>query len=86
MNVIVQPISLLVCYLSIRNLALAVKGRIGYAGKGVPESDLQKYSDTERRALLRHCVLVSATGLLMFGSASFACVWPLLLLAVESNA
>lgn len=83
MNVIVQPLHILVLYLCIGNLRVALRGRIAYAGKAVPEADLEKYSREERRALFRHRVLSSTFGLLLFGGLSAACIWPLFQLVFE---
>jgi hypothetical protein len=86
MNVIVQPFSVLVCYSCISNLIVALMaGRIPYAGIAIPEATLQKYSETERRALFRHRLLISAVGLLVFGWGSFACLCPLLQLWIGSD-
>ena len=55
-NLLVQPVALLVCWVGVRKVALGLSGRLAYAWRLVPESELTGLRHSERRRLAWFCV------------------------------
>lgn len=76
MNLLTQPLWLLICYAGMRKIALGLSDRVCIAWREVPEARLRNRQG--RRALARFCVLQGMT-ILPFGFlGSLATAWPLL--------
>jgi hypothetical protein len=58
-----QPISGLICWIAVRNLAIGLSGRIAYGGRTVPEEELTRIAQCERKWLRWHVVARGFFGL-----------------------
>jgi hypothetical protein len=78
-NLVMQPICLLMGFMAVRKLASGLVGKLYFAGREIPEEELPDcLSQAERRRLAWYCV---AQGLVILPIASFlslACIQPLL--------
>ena len=79
MNVLAQPLWLLMLFTGCRKIVLGLGGRVGYAWRAVPEEQVQSLPADERLSLQRYCICQGLVVLPLAGSMSLACVWPLLL-------
>jgi hypothetical protein len=68
LNIVFQPITLLLCWAGVRKITLGVCGQVAYAWRRVPEAELANLSLDDRRRLARFCVFQGVIGLL-FGAA-----------------
>ena len=75
-NLLVQPVSLLLCWTGVRKIALGVCWHIGYAWVRIPENRLTG-SSSERRALSLYCVLQGVIALALGAILGVGCAWPL---------
>jgi hypothetical protein len=67
-NLLVQPIALLFCWVGVRKVALGLFGQVAYAWRRIPESELAGLSRSERCGLAWFCVFQGMV-VLAFGSA-----------------
>jgi hypothetical protein len=78
-NVLAQPVWLLVGYASCRKGVLGLTGRVAYGWRGtIPEDQLRDLPPAKRRSLQRYCITQGLFVLPLAASMSLACVWPLL--------
>jgi hypothetical protein len=78
MNLLAQPPLVLTAFLAIRKLFFGFSGRVGYAGREIPEEELRRFNEKRRWSFVCYGIL---QGLVMLPFAvwlSVACVLPLL--------
>jgi hypothetical protein len=81
-NLIMQPVALLACWMGLRAIGLGLCGCISYGGRRVPVAELADLSASGRRGRLLYCVCKGMFFVLFFGAwLSVVCGWPLLQLA-----
>ncbi len=68
LNVVFQPIALLMCWTATRKIVLGVRGQIAYAWRRIPDAELVDTPLPERRQLAWFCVLQGVV-VLPFGAA-----------------
>jgi hypothetical protein len=81
LNLVAQPVALLVCWTAVRKLRLGLCGCVAYAWKRIPESTLADVPAPTRRALALHCVFQGLVTLPIGVAISLAFAAPLLQLA-----
>jgi hypothetical protein len=77
LNLLAQPILLLLCFTSLRKILSGLRGRICYAGVEIPDAEWQQWSADLRRWAPWYGIL-QGVGLLVFGWLSFVLFAPLL--------
>jgi hypothetical protein len=55
-NVVVQPVALLICWAGIRKIALGLQGQVAYAWRRVPDAELADLPPGRKRQLSWFCV------------------------------
>ena len=78
MNVLAQPVWLLMAFAGFRKIVLGLTGRMGYAWRAVPEEELGDLPPGERRSLQLYCIVQGLVILPLGGFMSLACAVPLL--------
>ena len=77
-NLLVQPVALLFCWIGVRKIALGLFGQVTYAWRRVPESELASLLASERRGLAWFCVFRGMIGLALGAAMGVSCAWPLM--------
>jgi hypothetical protein len=72
-NLLVQPIALLFCWVGFRKVSLGLFGRTAYAWRRVPDSELAGLSRSERRGLAWFSVSQGVVALAFGGAMSIGC-------------
>jgi hypothetical protein len=78
LNLVVQPFALLMCWSGVRKITLGLRGRLAFAWRQVPESELADLPLTERKQLCRYCVFQGVVVLPLGVFFSLACASPLI--------
>jgi hypothetical protein len=55
-NLLVQPLALLICWVGVRKIVLGIFGQVAYAWRRVPASELASLRQSERRGLAWYCI------------------------------
>ncbi len=76
-NMLAQPLLLLMVYMACRKIFLGLTGRIGYGSRAIPEEELQDISAEERLSLQRYCIVQGLVLLPVAALLSAACATPL---------
>ncbi len=72
-NLLVQPIALLFCWVGVRKVTLGLFGQVAYAWRRIPESELAGLSRPERRTLAWFCVFQGVVALALGAAMSVGC-------------
>lgn len=76
-NMLVQPLALLFCWVGACKLTLGLCGHVWIAFHRVPEEQLIRFSTQERSELARYCAIQGVLALGMGSAISAGCLWPL---------
>jgi hypothetical protein len=78
-NLALQPVALMLCWIGVRKITLGLCGRVAYAWRCASETDLADLLPAERRQLPWFCVLQGVMALPIGIGISFASASPLVL-------
>jgi hypothetical protein len=76
-NLLIQPLALLMRWSATRKIVLGLCGHLVYAGQRVPEEELADMAPSERRSLTWYFVIQGFVLLLIGVATSLGCAWPL---------
>lgn len=77
LNLVIQPVALLICWSGVRKITLGLRGRIAYAWREIPESELAELPPVERRQLSWYCIFQGVVVLPIGVFFSVGCASPL---------
>ena len=81
-NLLAQPVALLLCWVGVRKIALGSFGRLAYAWRLIPESEVAGLSHPERRRLAWFCVFQGSVALAFGVSLGASCAGLLIQAAI----